>query len=60
MNCEVWEIINKDEQYARGWVRLHNRPENVYEATRMAQYAFDVMKLKNQHEEKCDTCQGNQ
>jgi len=59
MNCELWEIMDKNEQYARGWIRLHSEPENIYMGSRMGQYAIDLMRLKNQHAETCETCKEN-
>ena len=58
MICEIQEIMEKNEQYARGWVRLFKTytPESAL----MAQYAIDLMKLKHKHQEGCDICQGNQ
>lgn len=56
--CEVAEIMEKDEQYARSWVRLCSRPENSEIAAHMAQYALDLMRLKHEHEDRCKTCKG--
>ena len=59
MNCEIYDVMNKDEQYARGWVRIFGK-QYTAPAAQMAQYALDLLKLKQKHEEACDTCQGNQ
>lgn len=55
MKCEVQAIINKDEQYARGWLRLH-ASENTSTAAEIGKYALDLLKLKNAHTERCPWC----
>jgi hypothetical protein len=49
MNCELCDIMRKNEEYARGWVRLFEgcRPS---EAIQVAQYALDLQKLRHKHE----------
>jgi hypothetical protein len=49
MTCTACELMNRHEQYARGWVRLYpNDPDAKY----VAQYALDLQKLRLKHEEK--------
>ena len=56
MNCEIWEIMDKNEKYVRGWIRLYETASNTAECAQMAEYAINLMQLKNMHEEHCDTC----
>ena len=55
MNCEAYAIMQKDEQYARGWLLLHGH-ENTSTVLSMAQYAVDLCKLKRAHQERCWLC----
>ena len=56
MMCEVSEIIGKNEQFARGWIRLYENSENTSTAAEMGQYAIELMKLRRAHEERCWLC----
>lgn len=59
MLCDVRALMDKDEQYARGWVRLYETKHNTARCAQVAQYAIDLMRLKNQHAETCETCKEN-
>ena len=53
MDCNVGQIMRKDENYARGWVALFpNEPE----AMEMADYALKIRRLRNEHEDRCEQC----
>ncbi len=56
MFCDVRNVIEKDEQYARGWLRLYESRENTSVAAEMGQYAVNLQKLKQEHEERCIWC----
>lgn len=56
MNCEIRDVIEKDEQYARGWVRLHDSLEEITECAHMGQYAVRLMRLKWEHIKECEKC----
>jgi hypothetical protein len=53
--CDVQAIMHKDEQYARGVLRLDPKHRD---ATEMAQYVLDLQKLRHAHEGRCKTCLG--
>ena len=55
MFCEVFDLMDRNEQYARGWVRLFGNM-NTTSVAQMAQYAIDLMKLKLLHEKDCWRC----
>ena len=55
MTCDVWDVINTHEQYARGWLRA----ENTSTAAEIGQYALDLLKLKNAHMGRCWICKQN-
>lgn len=55
MFCEVRNIMQKNEEYARGWLRLHGQ-ENTSTVISMGQYAVDLCKLKRNHMETCPWC----
>lgn len=56
MNCEVFVVMDKHEQYARGWLRLYETAENTSTAAEMGQYALNLQKLKQEHAERCWLC----
>lgn len=58
MNCEAFEIMSKDEQYARGWLLLHGH-ENTSTVLSMAKYAVNLCKLKREHQLECWICSQN-
>ncbi len=49
--CMACELMHKDEQYARGWVKLYGN-ENQDIGAEVAQYALDLQKLRHAHEER--------
>jgi len=58
MTCEVWDVMNRNEQYARGWLRLFGQL-NSTTAAYMGKYAVDLTKLKRKHEQECPWCKKN-
>ena len=56
MYCDIYDLIDKNEMYARGWVRLFGQM-NTTSVAQMAQYATDIMKLKLLHQKDCWRCQ---
>ena len=57
MTCDVADVIEKDRQYALGWLRLYG--EQTSTAAEMGQYALDLLKLKNAHMTRCWICSQN-
>ena len=51
--CIVADVIRKNEEFARGWVRLY---PHGHEATEMAQYALDLVRMRIAHGERCEEC----
>lgn len=56
--CDVRQIMDKDEHYARGWLKLYSRLDTET-AAEMGQYAVDLLKLKNAHMKRCAVCREN-
>ncbi len=56
MFCDIYDLMDKNEMYARGWVRLFGQM-NTTSVAQMAQYATDLMKLKLLHQKDCWRCQ---
>ena len=54
MTCDVADVIEKDRQYALGWLRLYG--EQTSTAAEMGQYALSLYKLRLEHEGRCWIC----
>lgn len=52
--CLVAEVMNKDEQYARGCIKL--APQDAPYIAELAQYALALMRLRRDHVERCAEC----
>jgi hypothetical protein len=57
--CDVADVVEKDRQYALGWVKLFENAKNTSTAAEMGQYALDLLKLKNAHMRRCWICKQN-
>jgi hypothetical protein len=53
--CQIRDIMQKDENYVRGVIRLENPAHD--NAVHLAQYALDLQKLRHKHEGACPDCQ---
>lgn len=52
--CLVADVMKKDEEYARGVVRLEHANSPIIEEP--AQYALNLMKLRREHVDRCEEC----
>lgn len=55
--CEIGAIMEKDEQYCRGWIRLYEQEANHEMLIEMAQYKLGISRLIKAHIDRCVTCQ---